>query len=309
MTNCDQFVRENARASQLLTPPELQTLNTRSNLKGFGQLMIHLAVMGMSGYIWGTNLDHWYLALPVLVLYGFSLAAMFATVHECVHRTAFADNQLNDTVAWFAGLLSFYNSTFYRRYHKWHHRFTQIPGKDPELNDPKPTNLREYLIEISAVTWWWGKIQGHWRVASGHLADCPFIPETARQEVINSVRLQLAIYISAIILCVIAQQHWFIVYWLLPLALGQPLLRAILIAEHTDCSQNDNPLTNTRTTLTNWPLRCLMWNMPFHAEHHLYPSLPFHALARAHQKLSPHLRAIDPGYLRVNQEIIAQLRP
>ncbi len=308
MSNSDPTILEQARSSQLLTPQELKPLNVRSDLRGWGQLMGHLAVMGVSGYLWGTHLDQGYIALPALVIYGFSLAAMFATVHECVHRTAFANNQLNDVVAWCAGLLSFYNSTFYRRYHKWHHRFTQIPGQDPELNDPKPTNLKEYLIEISGVTWWWGKIQGHWRVASGHLEDCPYIPESARQEVINSMRWQLAVYFAAITVSIIAQQPWFLIYWLVPLAVGQPILRMILLAEHTGCSYDDNPVTNTRTTLTAWPVRFMMWNMPFHAEHHAYASIPFHALPAAHAKLRPHLTKVDQGYLRVNQGIIAQLK-
>ncbi|WP_287130189.1 fatty acid desaturase family protein [Candidatus Cyanaurora vandensis] len=293
-----------ARSSQLLSPSELQILNARSNWRGTGQLAGHLAVLGVSGYLWAT-----YWALPALIIYGFSLAAMFATVHECVHRTAFADNRLNDVVAWGAGLLSFYNSTFYRRYHKWHHRFTQIPGKDPELSDPKPTNLWEYLIEISGLTWWWGKVRGHGRVALGQLADCPFIPDTARQEVINSVRWQLAVYLAAITISLVAQQPWFLLYWLVPLAVGQPILRGILLAEHTGCTQDDNPLTNTRTTLTNWPVRFLMWNMPFHAEHHLYPSLPFHALPAAHPKLKPHLTRVAPGYLQVNQTLVTKISP
>ena len=67
---------------------------------------------------------------------------MFAAMHESVHRTAFKSRWLNNAVGWFAGLLSFYNSTFYRHYHGWHHRFTQLPGKDPELDDRKPTSLR-----------------------------------------------------------------------------------------------------------------------------------------------------------------------
>ena len=28
--------------------------------------------------------------------------------------------------------------------------------------------------------------------------------------------------------------------------------------------------------MTNPAVRLLMWNMPFHAEHHLYPFIPFH---------------------------------
>jgi fatty acid desaturase len=70
-------------------------------------------------------------------------------------------------VAWFAGLLSFYNSNFYRLYHKWHHHYTQIPSKDPELSDRQPTNISEYILEISGFYWWTGKIRGHFLVATG----------------------------------------------------------------------------------------------------------------------------------------------
>ncbi len=297
---------ENTRAQPLFSTQELSDLNVRSDRKGLLQLAGHLVVMGVSGYWWATHQGE-LLALPALVVYGFSLASMFAPVHECVHRTAFKNQRLNDVVAWFAGLLSFYNSTFYRRYHKWHHRYVQIPGQDPELSDPKPGNLWEYVLEISGLPWWFGKLRGHFRIALGQLENCPFIPETARAEVIRSTRLQLAVYAGAIVLSLVAAQPWFLLYWLLPLAVGQPFLRAILLAEHTGCSYDDNPLTNTRTTYTLWPVRFLMWNMPFHTEHHFQASIPFHALPAAHAKLRPHLAHIDAGYLQVNRDIVAHL--
>src|SRR5262245_47683798 len=37
--------------------------------------------------------------------------------------------------------------------------------------------------------------------------------------------------------------------------------------------------TNTRTILTSWPIPFLMWNMPYHVEHHLYPSIPYPCFA------------------------------
>ncbi|UFP96281.1 fatty acid desaturase family protein [Gloeobacter morelensis] len=295
------------RADRLLSAQDLGALSARRDSKGWGQLFGHLAVLGVSGWLWASQIGHWPVAVPALVVYGFGLASMFAPLHECVHRTAFASNRTNDAVAWFAGLLSFYNSTFYRRYHKWHHRYTQIPGKDPELDDPKPTHLGEYLVEISGLSWWVGKLRGHFRVAAGRLDNCPFIPETARAGVIRSVRLQLLVYAGAIALSLAAGQPWFWLYWLLPLAVGQPILRAILLAEHTGCSSDDNPLTNTRTTLTTWPVRFLMWNMPFHTEHHLHASIPFHALPAAHHKLRPHFAHLAAGYLKVNRDIVAGL--
>ncbi len=292
------------KANPLLSPEDLKILNERSNLKGMLQFLGHLAVILASVYLWVTN-SHWFISFPAVVVYGLSLATMFATLHECSHRTAFENNRLNDGVAWFAGLLSFYNSTFYRRYHKWHHRYTQIPDKDPELEDPKPQNLREYLLEISALPWWRGKILGHFRIALGKLENCPYISETARQEVIRSTRLQLLVYLLAIAVSIFFKQPWFLIYWLLPLAIGQPILRMILLAEHTGCTYDKNPLTNTRTTLTLWPIRFLMWNMPYHAEHHLYASIPFHSLAKAHIKLLPQLERVESGYVKVNRNIIA----
>jgi fatty acid desaturase len=292
-----------AHPPALLSVDELNQFNQRSDLKGWLQLFLHLGIMGGSGGLWLSPAVPWAIKLPALVIYGFSLAAMFAPMHECVHRTAFASVKLNDAVAWVAGLLSFYNSTFYRRYHKWHHRYTQIPGKDPELEDPKPQTLRDYWVELSGWNWWWGKLRGHRQIAWGNLGDRPYLSDTARAEVIRSMRLQLLVYGAAIAASIYLQHPWIVVGWLLPLAIGQPILRAILLAEHTGCTQDDNSLTNTRTTLTWAPVRWLMWNMPFHAEHHLYASIPFHALPAAHAKLGPHFAHVDRGYIQVNRAI------
>lgn len=292
-----------SKLKQSLTAQKLKILNTRSNVLGSVQLAGHLSIMSISGYMW-IAMDNWLVKIPALISYGFSFAAMFALVHEASHRTAFDHNGLNDFIAWWAGVLSGYNSTFYRRYHKWHHRYTQIEGKDPELEDPKPNNLREYLREISGINWWLGKFKTHYQVATGRLDNCPYIAENVREEVINSTRLQLVVYAGAIAFSVVIGQPWFITYWLLPLAVGQPLLRIILLAEHTGCSNDSNPSTNTRTTLTWFPLRFMLWNMPFHGSHHLYPSLPFHALPQAHQELQQYLTVIDDGYLKVHQNIV-----
>lgn len=304
-----QTEAEAKNATRILSAQELGVLNQKSNFRGFLQLAGHLTVMASSGYLWAVNLpylgDRPYIALPALVIYGFSFAIMFAPLHESSHRTAFANNQINDAVAWFAGLLSFYNSTFYRLYHKWHHRYTQLPGKDPELGDRKPTTISEYLLEMSGINWWIGKLRGHFRVAMGNLEDCPFIPEGSRAKVIRSTRLQLGVYGLAIAISVYFRQPWFLLYWVLPLAVGQPILRLIMLAEHTDRPNTDNMLTNTRTTLTLAPLRFMLWNMSFHAEHHLYASIPFHQLAAAHEKLGSHFDCVENGYLKVHRQIVA----
>ena len=289
---------------QVFAREGLEQLNRRSNIKGAVQAIAHLSLLGASGYCWMTHTDQLWIGLPALVLYGFAVAATFMPLHECVHRTAFANRRANDLIAWLAGVLSFYNSTFYRRYHQWHHRYTRIPNKDPELTDLIPSNWREYVLHVSGIPWWMGKLQTHFLCATGQMTGFSYIPETARREVQRSMQLQLMVYGCAIAACVYFGQTWFVLGWLLPLAVGQPLLRLILLAEHTGCSLDGNLLTNTRTTLTWVPLRLLLWNMPFHAEHHFCPSIPFHSLGDAHQVLKEHLTHVEEGYVAVNRAIV-----
>lgn len=249
----------------------------------------------------------WLQALAAIA-YGFTLVTMFAAMHEAVHRTAFRSRWLNDAVGWLAGLLSFYNSTFYRYYHGWHHRFTQIPGKDPELEDDRPTGVASYLAQMSGLPWWLGKLRTHTTLALGKTDRYAFLNQNTAVLSVRSVRWQLATYGFALTASIALGQPYFFVYWLVPVALAQPLLRAILLAEHTGCSNDDNALTNTRTTHTLWPVRFLMWEMPYHAEHHRYPALPFFALAQAHRSVGPQLRHVARhGYSGLHLGLLRRL--
>ena len=123
----------------------------------------------------------------------------------------------------------------------------------------------------------------------------------------RSAWLQVGVYLTLAALSLIGGNGFLLWFWLLPLAVGQPFLRFVLLAEHTGCSFSTDGTRNTRTTLTLWPMRWLMWNMPFHAEHHLFASIPFHALPAAHRSIAPHLKHVDRGYLAVHRRLLANL--
>ncbi len=298
------------RRDSPLSPDQRRTLQQRSDLRGLARLFGHLLAIGGTGWLYAATLrggGHWLLVVPAAVLFGFTLVTMFAAMHESIHRTAFASAWLNDGVGWFAGLLSFYNSTFYRYYHGWHHRFTQIPGRDPELEDPKPTDLASYVLELSGLPWWRGKLRTHLAIARGQVEGYGFLNEKTRPAVIRSVRLQLLVYGAAIAVSLALGRSLFVTFWLLPVAAAQPVLRAILLAEHMGCSNSDDPQSNTRTTYTILPVRFLMWEMPFHAEHHWYPALPFHALSAAHRTIEPRLTHVArSGYLGFHAGLVAR---
>ena len=80
------------------------------------------------------------------------------------------------------------------------------------------------------------------------------------------------------LILVLFGQSWIFWCWMLPLVLGQPFLRAYLLTEHRLCPQVANMFENTHTTFTNRVIRFLAWNMPYHAEHHAYPAVPFYKL-------------------------------
>ena len=53
-------------------------------------------------------------------------------------------------------------------------------------------------------------------------------------------------------------------------------------------------------------MQFLYWNMPYHLEHHLAPSVPFHTLARMHEQLpdSP----APPSILQVHRGLVRSIQ-
>jgi fatty acid desaturase len=294
-------------SAALLDRQQLAGLNQLRNGPAARRLISHLLTIVAGGVIWGQAGLPMPLRLLGLLVCGLGLATCFAGLHECSHRTAFRGRALNDAAAWIFGLLSFYNATAYRRYHQWHHRYTHQPGLDPELDDPVPTTPWAYLLELSGWNWWTGKLRSHAQLLWGDLSGVAYLTPELIPAVRRSAWLQWGIYAAAATLSLILANGFLLRFWLLPLAVGQPFLRFVLLAEHSGCAYSSDGTINTRTTLTTAPVRWLMWNMPFHAEHHLYASIPFHALPRAHTLVAPHLQHLDRGYLRVHRHLLSNL--
>jgi fatty acid desaturase len=293
-------------ARDLIGLAELGALSRRSTLRGAIQLADHLGCISATGFLVWLALPYWLLLIPAMLLHGITLVTMFAPMHECAHRTAFASRAANVAVGWIAGVLSFYNSTYYRYFHGWHHRYTQDPARDPELMFPRASDRATYLREITGVTFWYRRALDYPALAIGRIGNLPFVPASTRRGIATSMSVQLAIYGAAAGSIAIGYTAP-LYFWFLPVVLAMPLLRAYLLTEHTGCSHDGDGLANTRTTLTLFPIRLLMWNMPFHAEHHLFPSIPFHQLPAVHLKVRGRLKHIAPGYIAINRAIFRSL--
>jgi fatty acid desaturase len=292
---------------QALAIGVVRQLSRRSDARGALRIIGHFAAMGATGFGVWLALGNWWLLVPAMAVHGATIVTMFAPMHECVHKTAFKSPWLNDAVGWVAGALAFYNFTYYRRFHSWHHRYTQEPKRDPELAERRPRSLAGYLVHVSGLPFWLDRPRDLAALALARMGGMDYIPPHARRTIAWSVRAQLGLYLAVAAVSLAAGSAAAVWFWFLPALLAQPLLRAMLIVEHTGCTHDANGLTNTRTTLASLPVRFLMWNMPFHAEHHLYPSIPFFRLPEAHQRLRSAFAHVAPGYPAANAEVIRRL--
>lgn len=282
-----------------------EPLMQRSNVKGVRQLAGHCAVLATTALMVSATRDTFWL-LPALLLHGVALVFLFAALHESIHRTAFASRRLNDDVAWICGALLLLPPRYFRAYHMAHHRFTQQPDRDPELAARKPASLGAYLWYVSGLPYWAERLRTMLRHALG-LATEFFLSQHLRARVVREARVLLIIYTLVAFLSIYLHSSAAIWYWVVPAILGQPVLRLYLLAEHVGCPQVSDMLHNSRTTHSIRPLRQLAWNMPYHAEHHACPALPFHALPKAHALVAHAIAMQATGYLAVHRELLHRL--
>lgn len=297
-----------AAARRLLEPAELKLLSRRSSGRAALQLAMHLALIAATSAAIAAVRSQPVLLVPAMVLQGWLLLALFAPLHETAHHTAFESRTANLIVGWACGLPALFNWHYYQLFHFAHHRHTQDPALDPELTPPPPRDRIAYLLRLTGWQTWKGRVLVMARLVAGDAARFAFIPEVSRERVVRSARLQAAVT-GAVVAAALAADLGaaLVTFWIGPVLLAMPLLRAYLLVEHTGCAEDSDGLANTRTTLTNMFMRATMWNMPFHAEHHLFPSVPFHALPAVHRRIAPRLQHVARGYVRTTAAIIAGL--
>ena len=290
----------------LLSASVLIELSRRSDYYGFVHLLLHLLAIAATGFLVWISYGSWWL-IPAWISYGVILTFLFAPLHESTHGTAFRTPLLNKSFAAAAGFLLFLPANYFRRFHFAHHRYTNNPDRDPELQSSKPSTISQYVWSMTGLgSYWWPQIRMIALYSCGKVKDS-FIPESEIPKVIKEARIHAFAYIAAIVGSVLTQNLAILIFWFVPVLLGMVALRMFLLAEHAGCEQTSNMIRNTRTTLTHSAIRRLAWNMPFHCEHHLFPSVPFHRLAQLHEHVKHHIKVVSPGYKKFHSDYIQSL--
>ena len=307
----DASLSESGHRLKPLTSAMLRELSARSNLRGAAQSLTHYGLIVLVGaLIWKVVSSYGALwALPLMPVQGYLVAFLFMAVHETAHKTAFKSRGLNLAVGYLSGFIIGLPYEYYCLFHWDHHRYTQDLDKDPELIvGVKPKSDAQLAIAFSGLL----QVVGRLWLMLGHAVSgkviVPWIPETRRATIVTEARVYLGFYVLLLALSLWFASTLLLWVWIVPLMIGQFFLRPYLYAEHTGCERTRSAFENTRTTYTGTIVKWLAWNMPYHVEHHAYPSIPFHALPKLNEIVDGEIVYRGRGYIATTRETWAWFR-
>jgi Na+-transporting NADH:ubiquinone oxidoreductase subunit F len=286
---------------------EMRQLLQRRNGPAIRDTALLVALLLASGYatvaLWGT----WWAVIPYFiyaVLYGTSSDSRW---HECGHGTAFRTDWMNSLVYQAASFMVMRESVIWRWSHNRHHSDTIIVGRDPEIQIPRPPDVRALVLSLCAVGGYRTYFPSLFRHALGRMspAERTFIPNSEFPKVHRNARICLAIY-GLVIASAIIWQSWIPIFlFILPQFFGTWLMILHNTPQHAGLAENvlDHRL-NCRTVYMNPISRFIYWNMNYHLEHHMFPLVPYHALPKLHAAIKGDCPPPYPSILSAWRELL-----
>jgi fatty acid desaturase len=270
--------------------PDLKELMKRTNGPAIRDTLLWLGLLILFGALgiaaWGT-----WVAVPFFLGYGVLYgSASDSRWHECGHGTAFKTPWMNIVVYYLASFMIFREPTIWRWSHARHHTDTLIVGRDPEILAQRPPDaigLALSLFGLKSGAETARKLVVH---AAGRLTaeEATFVPETERWKVFAAARVYLAIIASIVVACASMQSLLPAMLLGLPTFYGGFMVTFFGLTQHAGLAEDvlDHRL-NSRTVYMNPIFRFLYWNMNYHVEHHMFPTVPYHALPKLHAAIKP----------------------
>lgn len=258
---------------------------------GLGAVLVSVVCFGVYGALYGGAAD--------------------ARWHECGHGTAFRTRWANEVVYNLACVMLWRGPTLWRWSHHRHHTDTIIVGRDAEIAFPRPPSVWRTL-------WGFTHIEGSLRLIArlarhavvGLDADTrDLIPEHDRRRAVWEARIIVGSMLAVVVWSVLAGSIVPLLFIGGPTIYGGWLMVFFGITQHAGLREDvlDHRM-NTRTVHMNPVLRFLYLNMNHHVEHHLFPTVPYHALPDLHREIGDQLAPALPSVGAAYREIISTFR-
>ena len=273
---------------QFITPAELRELTALQPWRTAMALALDwITIFAVA--LTGIYFDSWPVYLIAIFIIGARQHALAILMHDLAHYRFIKNKTLTKwfsdiLIAW--PLLGTYEG--YKNNHLGHHRFTNTDD-DPdwkvcfgtrEFTFPQEMrfailHLLGYLVAINSIR--------DMRTA---------IPRLLKHDMITvSNILGRIVFYSTVAVAITTTQTWkpVLLYWFVPYMTFFFMFMYIrAVAEHFGSTMDySNELTGTRTTIVG-PIERFVFaphNVSFHADHHMFPSVPFYRLRALHEKL------------------------
>jgi len=310
----------------------MSDLMKKSDARAFAQVIPQLllyAATGTAAYLAYANLhaSNWHWALPLLLLAVFihgTFSRFFLGIagHELCHKTPFKTQAWNEFFLKVYSFLSWFDYVGYRVSHVRHHQVTVHSDEDGEVVLPQGLDWHGVKFVIARLTCSpikWIRLFRNWTAAArGKVTSCDdffraewlkrILPDSnveLRREHRRWAQIVLFGHL-ALAAVFIATGHWFLI---IVVTLGCQYCNWLSVLcttpQHIGLSPNVSDFRLcTRTYTCSWLPAFLYWNMQYHVEHHMFPSVPFYNLPRLRRAIEHDLPPAPHGLWATWQELL-----
>ena len=270
----------------MLSPEELKSLSKMSKIRPIFDIVLCWSLIIGSLYL--CHLSYYFIPMALIVI-ATRLHALTIIMHDASHYLISKNKVLNDIISnIFCSFPLQISTEVYRKTHNDHHRFTQTQ-KDPNYvimqtenswHYPKP---KEEVKKIMLKDLFLLNIKEHMII----LKMWQIIPNFNKASRLE--KLLFPAFLIGLLFGVYYYQLWseFIILQASALFIN-PFARMRAMSEHVHAPAQGQAtvykLQETPTINANWLERFIIspLNTNRHLEHHLYPSIPYYNLEKAH---------------------------
>jgi len=300
----------------------MSSLMRRSDALALRQVLLQLglyACTATAAFLAFKNIDAanwpWMLPLFLLALFVHGTCCSFYggdAGHELTHKTPFKTQSLNDFFLYIYAFLSWFDPVGYRLSHSKHHQFTTHDDLDGEVVLPVKLDIRSIGFFIKVLTFdpvsLWNVLKKWTFAALGDSTSSSFFPaewmarvlpqnnEKLRRNHRNWARVVLLGHLALATLFV-ATGNWILIVIITFGCLLCPWLVILCnYPQHLGLVPNVPDFRLCCRTYTCSPfIGFLYWNMQYHVEHHMFPSVPFYNLPRLRKAIENDLPPAPHG--------------
>lgn len=262
----------------------------------------------VSIYIHNLYLNIW-LYIPVWFIISTRLYAMYSLLHDAIHYSISRNKKLNDFIGQvFLGFPIFVSLEQMRKNHLNHHKFLQSEN-DPEIKHLSYDEFHFPKSKLEIIIILLKDLSGY-NFIKYKLIKLVMIFKDLKKITISEVYIECIQVVLILFSIYLGFAKELILYWIIPYAtLYQVLNRIRLSTEHFNIDEQN--YFKTRSVIPSFFEKWFLtpYNLGYHLEHHLYPSVPFYNLPQLHNKLTqePYYASnaiIQKSYLEVFKDCL-----